>query len=386
MQPNTMKRNLRWLLTYLVLLSACGRVGRSGLKEAWNPENNPKLLAHDDMVTLFKDLPLKGEVTKTAWSDSYWPTWQGGISYRWLTDEINYELPREDAADQLYKLQSPAEKYDLALERYDFPTVQSERLRTQVLSTIPGTEVFKADFKIPTWEGLCHGWAAAAHNFSEPSRTVTVDLSNGKKVVFYPSDIKALLIYYQQYNGNRSTTTVFAGERCNEDFKKLDERLARGEITVAERDAAKNSPACRDTNAATLHLVLANEIGRRNSGFIIDITRDAEVWNQPVNSFTSEIVSQSDTVSEGDAPDTTSEVRMVTRVVYSSEMQPRRNATGAYQLSARYEYVLELNKDGEIIGGHWISEERPDFLWRESTPIFQGYFKRLSGLYQRSIP
>jgi hypothetical protein len=49
-----------------------------------------------------------------------------------------------------------------------------------------------SDVSMAMWEGICHGWATASGNIPRPRRTVTYTLENGKKLKFYPSDIKGL--------------------------------------------------------------------------------------------------------------------------------------------------------------------------------------------------
>ncbi len=46
-----------------------------------------------------------------------------------------------------------------------------------------------------------------------------------------------------------------------------------------------------------------------------------------------------------------------------------------------YEYILELNAYGDITGGEWISESRPDMLWmkRRDSEFRNGKFP-LAGL------
>jgi hypothetical protein len=378
-------RSLSFVVFVLSLLGCGQSPGSSELREVWNGANDPSIISGSGMVTEFWNLPLRGEVTQKGWSDFYWPTYQGGIAYRWRTEQIAYPLVSKTLTDKVFEKQSPAEKYDLLSGRYDFPTVAAERYRTRVLKTVPGTAEYDRTYSIPHWEGLCHGWAPASQNFKEPRNKVSVRIRGNNAVVFYPSDIKALLMFYQQYSGNRSTRTVFAGERCNEDFVKVGERVSRGELTRDALDKVRESEACRDTNAATLHLVLANEIGRSKQGFVVDITRDAEVWNQPVNSFDSQIKGVRDGASNGAAPGTVKEVQIFTKMFYSVEVAQSIAPTGALEQHLEYEYILELNDKGQIIGGRWLSDSRPDFLWRESTPIFQGYFKRVEALYRESI-
>ncbi|MBM4252595.1 MAG: hypothetical protein FJ146_11540 [Deltaproteobacteria bacterium] len=373
------------LIAMLAIMPACGPKSGSQLAEAWNSDNDPTVISGNELVTKFRKLPLSGEVKMKGWSDSYWPTYTGGISVRWLTSDYGYDLIPETTKNARLEVLSPAEKYDVLLGRFDFPTVASERARTEIMKTVPGSPDYKEGFEIPGWYGLCHGWAPASQNFAEPQKPVEVALTNDNTVVFYPSDIKALLIYYQQYNGNRSTKTVFAGERCNEEFKKLEERLAAGEITRAEVDAAKETPECRDVNPGMLHLTLANEIGKKRLGLVMDRTRDSEVWNQPINSYQSRVVEEVAAATPGAAEGTVKELLVETAVYYTVETEPSTDPIGAVEQGALYKYWLELNKNGDVIGGRWVSEARPDFLYRETAPVFQGYFKRLEQIYKTSI-
>ena len=51
-----------------------------------------------------------------------------------------------------------------------------------------------------------------------------------------------------------------------------------------------------------------------------------------------------------------------------------------------YKYRLELDKDGKIIGGAWISVDRPDFIWKKNDPGFIGFFEDLSRIYKNLFP
>lgn len=368
-----------------VLTLACGpQDSSSGVQEAWNVSNTPNRISGTDMVETFASLPLSGEVKQKGWSDDYWPTFRGGIAHRWQTKDFSYELfdKTRGSETELKKL-SPAEKFDIFMNRLDFPTVQDERRRTQVLKTVEGHPEYEEGYKIEAWEGLCHGWAPAAINFKEPITSVKVKSRTGT-VEFYPSDIKALLMYYQQYSGNRSTRTSMVADRCNVQFSKLDEQFTKGEITQEQWQAARETNGCGDINAGTFHLILANEVGRKKESFVIDVTRDFEVWNQPVNSFKSEVRETTEGASSGAAAGTVREVRVDTEMSYTVETEPSRFAIGSAEKVANYSYVLELNADGNIIGGRWLSEERPDFAWRETTPQFRGYFAALKSLYEKS--
>jgi hypothetical protein len=45
-----------------------------------------------------------------------------------------------------------------------------------------------------------------------------------------------------------------------------------------------------------------------------------------------------------------------------------------------------LNAGGEIIGGDWLSKDRPDFLWTVKPPVFKDpYYKNIYDLYSKSL-
>ncbi|MCA2959165.1 MAG: PT domain-containing protein [Silvanigrellales bacterium] len=43
-----------------------------------------------------------------------------------------------------------------------------------------------------------------------------------------------------------------------------------------------------------------------------------------------------------------------------------------------------MNSNDEIIGGEWISDERPDFVWTQERPVFRGYWQKLEAIYSQS--
>jgi Transglutaminase elicitor len=51
------------------------------------------------------------------------------------------------------------------------------------------------------------------------------------------------------------------------------------------------------------------------------------------------------------------------------------------QRTSEYRYWLELDRRGRIVGGSWITRDRPDFLWAQSRPEFEGYFADVERIY-----
>jgi|GEM_PF-1125061 len=183
--------------------------------------------------------------------------------------------------------------------------------------------------------------------------------------------------------------------------------------------ANKEDAACRDVNAAAFHIVIGNQLGLKKEGFLIDKTRDVEVWNQPVFRFDSKVVDWSQP-SKDSSPGTDRVVRLKTRLYFADDTDygwafwfptlpglfgmesPFRSEYQRYQDFliregditepgkypegildyADYEYTLDLNADGTIVGGDWISFDRPDFLWLFRKEGFKGEYSKLNSIYR----
>ena len=350
-----------------LLLSACGQQVPTGtsasLQEEWDRINDPLRLGQGWMRN-FSQLPVTGQLARKPWSDSYWPSRAGGIADRWrdyTADAFAYDFYSVDQLRGLsphaLSLLSPAEKFDILRGQYDYPLAQSERQRTS-----PDAE---------GWEGLCHGWASAALSYPEPQATL-VTSADGIAIPFGAADIKALLTYW---DGEMSWgTSRGLGGRCNID------------LDAHPDDASR--PECRDTNAGAFHVILANKIGLRQEGFVADVTRSLQVWNQPIFGFDTKVLGER-APSPGAAPDAVREVEVETRMSYTVETRARWRADreenpGPSVREATYRYVVELNAQGDIVGGEWMTEERPDFLWTRERADFSGDWEKLGELLQLS--
>jgi hypothetical protein len=331
----------------MFIVAGCGskQAGSSKLKERWDTSNDPIHMLPNDYVYMLASLPLEGSIETKPWSDSYWPSAEGGVAARWLEGmnghQVTPVVPSQAASLSPAQLSvlSPAEKFDIFVGDESMSLFQSERRRTH-----PTDE---------SWFGICHGWAPAALLFVEP-KAVVVTSSSGLAIPFGASDIKALLsLYTGQF---AQVDTKFLASRCDKD------------ITNDPQSAM--SPECRDVNAGAFHLVLANLIGLKKEGFVADVTRDRSVWNQPVSSFSSKIISDQLGRSPGAAIRTVREVVVQTEMFYGIEIHPQWNSGVAMQRSKTYNYRLEIGLLGEIVGGEWLDDERPDFLWSKSLPEF----------------
>jgi hypothetical protein len=349
------------LIVFALMAISCGRLDSfitgARLGEEWNGPNDPINMG-EGYVTEFARLPLSASLEKTPWSDSYWPSVEGGISARWQGGGPMFQpklwLLRRMPQERLARM-SPAEKYDVFIGNYNYDIKSQERRRTR------GSNA--------GWEGICHGWAAASMLYEEPD-AVTLQGENGIEVPFGASDVKALLSFYLAQVAEAPTRML--GERCNENLRR--------------KPAAGQSPACRDTNAGAFHVVLTNMLGLQKKGFIIDRDRSDQVWNQPVWHYEIQVEGKGEP-SPGAAPGTVEEVTVSSNVSYVMEVHPHWDALGdnSPSFTAEYRYRLELDGSGKIIGGEWLTDVRPDFMWMQEKPEFTGYFAPLKKIYEASV-
>jgi hypothetical protein len=364
----------------LILLAITSQVAWAQYeKSQWDGANTPSII-DPSFVTKFKELPMSASLGKSiidlegyGWSASYWPSFKGSIAYRWnhpTPNNFKYKSPSRSQAMSMSKneiaMLSPAEKYDLYLGRYDYPTREAAHAMTKP--------------KDREWAGICHGWAPVALDYVEPS-PVNVVNPDGIEVAFGASDVKALMSYYYAFYSDTEVRQV--SKRCFVNFNFRDN--------------------CKGVNPGSLHVVLTNMIGIKKTGFIVDIDRYKEVWNQPVVGYKSTIMGN-ESVSSGERKKGIAQkVRVKTEMYYTSELslnapQVSRDTyvdhhtwesvyKSIFQLigTKYYEYTLELDSQGSITGGEWISDERPDFLWTKKKDTFQGYFEKINDIYRPII-
>jgi hypothetical protein len=343
--------------------------------DRWDDNNSPGDWAPHYNYNL-ASLPTSGRMTDhQPWSDIFWPTNRAGIAARWNSrtryNGFKYRLYSESEVRAMTLAQlaelSPAEKYDIFMGRFDYPTVAQVRRNTKPSA--------------PYWAGICHGWAPAALNHAEPMPVVATSAS-GIAVPFGSGDVKGLLDQYYADNEHQN----FLGEVCHSG--------GAGGIFHKIRGAFDKS-GCDDVNAGALHVILANELGLRHRGFAADVDRWGEVWNQPVYGFRAQLLGESGP-SRGSAAGTVREVTVHAEMLYADELGHAPNnglpederwepVVGTRYFNEgveKYDYVLELDSAGDIIGGHWISANRPDFLWTKNKRQFTGYWAGINSIYR----
>ena len=337
-----------------------------------NPENFDKIVG-SRMIKHFDSLPMSGKLhdDRLGWSETYWPSNKGGVAYRWNHPDpqpFKYRLHSKQellnmSQEEIGQL-SPAELYDISQGDYSYS------LTRKVLGKSSPTDLW--------WEGICHGWALAASNYPEPA-PVTIRNRDGITVPFGSSDVKGLLALHDAYNYKGTYAQV--GRRCNAMGKVEGEGDERDAYPNPPLPEAANSRDCRDLNAGSFHVTVANMIGIHSRSFIADVDRFNDVWNQPVTSYTSKMISEEPVTSEHRTYGVERRVKVATRFTYGEELKfytPEAEAAGADNFVSKlpvtgtphqefrhkdYEYILELDHKGEIIGGEWMTETRPDFMW-----------------------
>lgn len=230
------------------------------MREAWSAQDNPSLLDPNFNYT-FASLPTTGAAKKTPWTGSYWPTHEDSINVRWA-----------GAASK-----SAARKYELAFAKAGVEDAVSGYSGIDSL----GGAACTSNAQCPadkgsvcakrvgsqegtcseTWFGICHAWSPAAILEDEPKQAVTF---NG--VEFKVNDLKALMSL--AYTADLDVK--FMSLRC-------DDAASSGDLT--------GKANCKDTNAGSFHVVVANLLGVQGKAFVEDRTYDYQVWNQPVRSF-----------------------------------------------------------------------------------------------------
>jgi hypothetical protein len=294
-------------------------------------------------------LPLTGTVTnsKRYWSSDFWSKKKGGINYRWNAPNPSGQNLRSPTKEQVARMTeqqlatlAASEKLDLLAGAYTYP------LKTSIARY--------ANPEAPEWEGICNGWAEASTHHDEPN-PITLTNPDGIAIPFGSSDIKALLSWWYFREDNIGYSGM--GRRCRGGW---------------------GGNCANDLNAGAFHLVLANRVGLKGESFTADMDPGAEVWNHTVYSYTSRILDGNLRSRFGSARGTQRVLRVRTVVAYTFVL--KKNSwtpvlgTPDQKFSTRtYEYYLDVDGSGRVIGGDWISKTRPDFLWAtERASAFTG--------------
>ncbi len=365
---------MKFFLMILILITST--LAFAELYDSGSHPANFTRIAGMNIITKFSSLPKNGRVSddRLGWSESYWPSNKGGVAYRWNSPDpqpFKYHLNTKEelmkmTKDQLDRL-SPAELYDISNDDYNY--------------TLTRFAFNKYSPRDLWWEGICHGWAQAAVNYPEP-QPVVVRNKSGMKVPIGASDIKALLAMHEAYN-YKGENFAFAGRRCTVRGKVIGEADNRDHPSDREYPLAElaESINCKDVNAGSFHVIISNMLGLHGKGFVADIDRFNDVWNQPIVGYDSTHLNDENVTSYHQSQGIFRRIRINLSMTYGEELKfytPELASQGHQNfvskkpvtltphqkfLSRKYEYIIELNKTGNIIGGEWVTQTRPDFMW-----------------------
>jgi hypothetical protein len=296
--------------------------------------NDPKSLpGGDDSTPLVTSISIgdNGISRNKVWTSNWYPYMEGGTV-------------------------KALEKYDTAIGDSTKKASNWEAQKTAALKDVK-------------WAGHCNGLAAASIMTNEPKHDVVY---NG--VTFTVEDIKALLIEIWQNSFGKSV-----GKRCNNQNITYD---TNGRMADEE---------CRDVSPAAFHILLTNFLNRFQKPIIVDVDATHEVWNTPIVSYNVKI-KQNISVAEVTAWLTGTALNYYPwnpKAVLWTYFQ-----TQVYfgdKNTKTYEYILERNSNGDIIGGEWYREStknHPDFIWRPESPSAENPYISISTvqeIYSRSI-
>jgi hypothetical protein len=345
-------------------------------KDRWPEHNDPQIFDKNYVFNYEKLMTkLEARITdeKMPWSDTWWPARRGGIANRW---QIGPEYPTFWPGDYLseqsrvlamspeeIKFLSPAEKYDIAVGDYTFGLTRDV--------------IRNSKANAPEWWGICEGWTGAAMSYAEPD-VVTVTNPDGVTIEFGSSDVKALLALFYSWEGIKASRQL--GLRCG---------AGPGE----PYDPATSD--CYDVHPAAFHVVLLNQIGFMNTPIGADVDGGSsggiqnETWNQPVFAYKTNVLEEWDCeygYCQGTAEGTVRQVLVETHMTFADDerpvWQPTMGTSEFFQETRYYQYWLEIDGNGNIVGGSWVTSARPDFLWVVPTQKFSGVFAGLDKIYK----
>lgn len=244
--------------------------------------------------------------------------------------------------------------------------------------------------RMAAWEGICNGWATAAGLVPRPRKSFSIELPNGKKLKFYPADVKALAALYYVNSliqdpaaiGNDGIPytqgTVSAGMRCNLKSVRKDiwgRRYDSKDDPFNSKTHRVRDARCVGVHPATWHMGLVNLIGKQGRSFVVERKVGAAVDNHPMWGYEMEFFNPNNGRSRKDLYDNVVEideddqffqfrhpkakyiVGVETVAKYMDYARPDREDTNSEDddevVNKKMYYDLELDEGYNIVGGQW---------------------------------
>jgi hypothetical protein len=234
----------------------------------------------------------------------------------------------------------------------------------------------------PDW--LASSWIYGVFNGNASSRLYTISLHDGEDVNSYLLELN----YYDQ-SRRRWSKMFFHTDTMNQLKKFVSDQTAPQPAALASVDIN----GCGDVNPAVLHTTMIKALKIDKIGFVIDRTQSGQVWNQPVYAANvdvgpavqvSTLLATHPDLIKRLAPNAAMIAQVNARLQWTYEPQSasmdydrafdERYATGPSSL----QYILEFDKNGQLIGGEWgtlentqPSSQVPDFIFgfkKDSKP------------------
>lgn len=348
--------------------------------ERIDDRNDPSLFRLE-MVRRFADLPTAGESTRKPFPSNWWPMRHGGAARRWYQNE---PAPTEKYDQLVHPDQIEDVELTLAQKNWkDEPVNEDAEPETFHIGPATEWELTKhgryGDVDPDSWWGHCNGWASYTLNEDEPIREVWVRM-NGNDVEECRGDTTGCILF------RLGDINALGAELYWIDAARMLGRRCEQQSSEFEFDEAGriNNVDCRDGNAGAFHIIAANMIGVMQRPFILDLNANFEVWNYPVYRFEltrNDDLTLDEALAEIGAPEGTAtwiynedavsfrRVQMRAWIVEDAippTNEPAGDDLDRYTTLETYDYVLELDAAGDIVGGEWIGRSKTDhadFVW-----------------------
>lgn len=328
------------------------------------------------------ELPIKGGLRKID-TPYLWPDEFGGLAHRRraLTrkNKFGYKLFEEvevyNLESTVFSSLSAAEKFDIYGGEFDYPTVASEFGRTAVLKSLHGHESHQQGFIVPDFIDL-RKYVAAVLSLGNYDVSSKLAMSSSNLSLFFSYDeIVGLAALHFYMNSGKFD---FLGSSCDFDFHKVRDTYFVKYMNAETYDFEKYVSGLRqfDENSkcqpyispAVFHLILANELGfdGEKRRIVIENIDDFFTIRGLINDY---------------------EMKYTNRSTREVDVSVQISLTIFGDQSGKeltYVYTLQLDDDGRIVGGRWLSKPMHAFLWSaNSFPEATGTFSRLNELFRK---
>lgn len=292
----------------------------------------------------FAKLPEEGHIPyeRMPWTDYTYPAREGGIARRNFARESDDRAPAAIRAEALVNKRdllgvsyekrtaivaglSLAEKFDIARDRYDFP-LYHEALKD-------------AYSRRETDDSLQLGWAIASTLYLEPQAVSlpSENIHDAITVGFTSSDVKGLLAYYFTHKAGDALKKFQVGSDC--------------------RGVAPEK--CPRLGALPFHLLLTNTVGGKKEAMILDkYSPDGRLDLRAVVGYETDIRPRTDGSYL---------VHLSLQLSREPLARPVGEALGFINFDTEeeaYDYVLEVDTNGELARGRFLSPNAPRMALR----------------------